>query len=676
MIFEELVLSDVGPFAGEHRILLAPRSTDQPVILLGGLNGSGKTTVLESLLLALYGALTPGSTRRAGSYEKYLRQLINRYADPGRGAAVELAFRAIRDGAWHTFRIQRRWWAVNDRIRDTVEVSRDGAVDIVLTEAWPEHVETLAPRGVANLFFFDGEQIEAFADLEMAKELVRTAIGGLLGLDLVDRLQEDLVVVERRKRMNAVAGEKEQQLLQAQVATLEASRRQEADALQAVDEAERDLGHAQRIVDQTAQRLAAEGGDRYRAREELQDRRHEALARYRQSRAALVEALGGLGPLLLLEPLIEQTVAQAVAERRQTDNQNLAEMLTERDARLLDVLRRQRVSENVRQAIADFFAEDVAHRKSGQGIPQVLGIQPQTLSFAERLLAGELDEEREYLRRSVEELAAAQSSAEDAERAVEAIPATDAVEESVAAYEKAMSALAEAHARWEAARRGSEEAAARRLAADRNVQHELLQANATLLQSEEARRIVEHAERARNTLAQLRAAATQRHTKRIEALILDSLQTLLRKEKLIREVRIDPETSELELLTHDGHPLRPGTLSAGERQLLAVSLLAGLARASGRLLPVVIDTPLGRLDRDHRHRLIERYLPQASHQVIVLSTDSEITSDVLVHLGSSVSHMIKLQFDQETRSTVVKQGYFSDGQEAEGSFPEIEVKQV
>src|SRR2546423_1226733 len=111
MIFEELVLTDVGPFKGEQRIPLAPRSSDRPVVLFGGLNGAGKTTVLESLLLALYGGHTPGSARRARSYDAYLRHLINHEADPARGAQVELAFRAVHDGGWRSFRILRRWGA-------------------------------------------------------------------------------------------------------------------------------------------------------------------------------------------------------------------------------------------------------------------------------------------------------------------------------------------------------------------------------------------------------------------------------------------------------------------------------------------------------------------------------------------------------------------------------------
>jgi DNA sulfur modification protein DndD len=667
MIFQELVLVDVGPFAGEQRIPLEPKSPEKPVILFGGLNGAGKTTVLEALLLALYGGLTPGSARRASSYERYLRNLINRDAPHSRGAMVELTFRAVHDGAWHTFQVRRRWWAAGERMREMVEVSRDGAPDMVLTEAWADHIEAIAPRGVANLFFFDGEQVEAFADLDVAKELVRTAIGGLLGLDLVDRLQDDLAVLERRKRTEAAQSAEERQSIEARQAALESLQRREMDARQAVDEAERQVTLAQRDVDQAAQRLAREGGARFHERDELNNRLKDAVATHRHSQTGLVEALGGQGPLLLVEPLLEQTIAQATAEQRQFDNQTLADLLSDRDAALLVLLRNEKAAAGTQQAVAKFLTDDLAHRKAGDGVPTVLGIDSQTLGTGQRLLAGDLSDEREHLRQRVNELAAAQAAVDDAERAVASIPADDAVAPSVEAHQTANYALAETRAQLDAARRAHQEATNLCRVAKVNVDRETKEANAAILQSEDAQRTVEHAIEARATLAKLRSAATQRHTQRIEALIFDSLQTLLRKDKLISEVRIDPETCAMELLAPDGRPVRPRALSAGERQLLAVSLLAGLARASGRLLPVVIDTPLGRLDQDHRKRLIERYLPRASHQVLVLSTDTEITPDVLHRLGDSVSHMIKLDHNQSTGATVVREGYFTNTAETQSN---------
>jgi DNA sulfur modification protein DndD len=99
-------------------------------------------------------------------------------------------------------------------------------------------------------------------------------------------------------------------------------------------------------------------------------------------------------------------------------------------------------------------------------------------------------------------------------------------------------------------------------------------------------------------------------------------------------------------------------LSAGERQLLATSLLWGLAKASGRPLPTIIDTPLGRLDSSHRRHLLDRYFPVASHQVILLSTDEEVDETSLARLKSHIGRSYTLTFDEQEHSTIVKPGYF------------------
>ena len=86
----------------------------------------------------------------------------------------------------------------------------------------------------------------------------------------------------------------------------------------------------------------------------------------------------------------------------------------------------------------------------------------------------------------------------------------------------------------------------------------------------------------------------------------------------------------------------------------------GLARVSGKHLPVAIDTPLGRLDSSHRQNLVERYFPSASHQVILLSTDTEITEFEVEKLREmeAIAQEYLLEYDPHTRQTIVKPGYF------------------
>jgi DNA sulfur modification protein DndD len=135
---------------------------------------------------------------------------------------------------------------------------------------------------------------------------------------------------------------------------------------------------------------------------------------------------------------------------------------------------------------------------------------------------------------------------------------------------------------------------------------------------------------------------------------------LLRKPDFIHRVQIDTETFKLSLYDQDGELLPKHRLSAGEKQILAIALLWGLAQASGRQLPVAIDTPLGRLDSEHRHHLVERYFPQASHQVMLLSTDTEIRQAEVTQLraAGAIAREYRLDYDLNARHTTVKEGYF------------------
>jgi DNA sulfur modification protein DndD len=172
-------------------------------------------------------------------------------------------------------------------------------------------------------------------------------------------------------------------------------------------------------------------------------------------------------------------------------------------------------------------------------------------------------------------------------------------------------------------------------------------------------RLLLHSARVRTTLNTFRQKVIERHVRRIEQLVLESYQQLLRKTSLVGGLTIDSHTFELTLFAKGGAPVSQDRLSAGERQLLAIALLWGLAKASGRPLPTAIDTPLGRLDHGHRTHLVERYFPHASHQVLLLSTDAEIEQAHLAKLARSVGRSYLLLHDDTTGTSTIEPGYFS-----------------
>ena len=87
-------------------------------------------------------------------------------------------------------------------------------------------------------------------------------------------------------------------------------------------------------------------------------------------------------------------------------------------------------------------------------------------------------------------------------------------------------------------------------------------------------------------------------------------------------------------------------------------MLWGLAQVSGRQLPTIIDTPLGRLDSIHRKALTERYFPNAADQVILLSTDQEIDAELASSLDSATGRWYRIEYDQALEQSAITEGYF------------------
>ena len=127
---------------------------------------------------------------------------------------------------------------------------------------------------------------------------------------------------------------------------------------------------------------------------------------------------------------------------------------------------------------------------------------------------------------------------------------------------------------------------------------------------------------------------------------------------LIKDIIIDDKTYEVRITDRNGHEIKKSALSAGEKEVFAVSLLWGLAQTSQLKLPIIIDTPLSRLDSTHRDNIVNNYFPNAGEQVVILSTDTEIDNDYYRALKPRLSGAASLEFDQRQELTTFREGYF------------------
>jgi DNA sulfur modification protein DndD len=175
---------------------------------------------------------------------------------------------------------------------------------------------------------------------------------------------------------------------------------------------------------------------------------------------------------------------------------------------------------------------------------------------------------------------------------------------------------------------------------------------------EDAQRMLKLAARTRETMTEFLRRVTDRKIDRLSGLITESFRFLLRKTALVERIAIDPGTFAITLYDDEGHAIPKERLSEGEKQIFAISVLWGLARASARPLPAVIDTPMARLDATHRKHLVERYFPNASHQVVIFSTDTEVDRHYYPILQPFIARAYHLNYDQKLKVTVGEEGYF------------------
>lgn len=651
MTFDEIVFHNFGVYQGQHSIPLTT-GLCRPVLLIGALNGSGKTTCLEGLQLALYGNRSPFLASVDGGYNSYLADSINRFAPKNAGASVEVAFKAEIDGKYDYYRVVRSWKKNGAKVSEYLHVFRSGLKDEYLSESWIDHMEELLPSRVADLFFFDGERIESLADPQRSSAYLRTAIDALLGLDVIKNLEKDLIQVERKKRAEASSPSQKREL-----AEIDELFKKLLAQRQSIDLEIRNIQESQHGIKENVSELHAElqrnGGDLFNRKDELERRQSELNTQIQRIHTSLEEHANGLMPLVLVRKLISKTANTVTAAQAWKQEAKIGQAISDYREKLAQLLEAEGQLDALNLLNKFQIPRNAPSIENVKYLELFSNIEPSLFKSAA------LFEQFSILEQAIKKLIADEQKANSelvvVQRSIEAVP-----------NETRVSSLLDGIRRNQVEQmrlEGLLAACEASLAELSSKLTTLEKQRAQLLEGElkdkEVARVTEHSARVRNTLVQYQIRLRKKHVDRLQAFIEQSFSSLIRKKTLITRVQINPDSCELTLFTAVDHILPASQLSAGERQLLAVAILSALAKASGREMPVVIDTPLGRLDETHRALLVKNYFPTASHQIILLSTDSEIVGSHYKNLKPYTSKEMTLQFDEELKSTIVKHGYFS-----------------
>jgi DNA sulfur modification protein DndD len=658
VLIKQLVLRNYRVFNGTHVIDLAPKKREnndnpRPIVLFGGLNGAGKTSILSAIRLALYGRLAFSTVIQQQEYVDELTSLIHNGSTQGEHhneASVELVFTYNKAGQEAEFTVTRTWQRGK---KDKLVLQQDGNVIQGLGyDQCQGFLNELIPHGIADLFFFDGEKIAELAEDESGN-ILRTAVRRLLGLDLIEKLRNDLMIFVKRQQSGQLAESQQEKLSELELQIKELAFKAEQ-ILEKADFAKIRIDLiAQEIVQHEAV-LNAQGGafaqtktqEKQKVESLLKEKERLEKALRHECDNSLPYALAPKTMSRLLEQInIEMKIKQANSFEKEL-NQFLIQL--KQDISFRSSTTGKIAAEAIEDNLNDYLASkpkgevlfDISEREAGM-IQQAVDLESKKSWQRFDLYRTQLMEVEEQLEQAAANIARA--------------PDDDQL---VGIFEK-LRELDRKHEEKRQEYRTLLEDAKQTKQLQLDCARQVQKAHDTARNQHSFSSAFTNAHETINLLDRYSELLTKSRVKTLSSNFEVAYRKLARKEDLQLNAHINPETFDVELVDENEKVINRKLLSAGEKQIYAIAILEALAKTSGRDLPVIIDTPLGRLDSQHRDKLINHYFPYASHQVVLLSTDTEVDERYFVdQLRDDISHAYEIIFNARTKSSSLKPGYF------------------
>lgn len=646
MIITKLVLHNFGVYAGTNAFEFHGK---KPVVLIGGMNGRGKTTFLEAILLALYGSSSFAYMEgHYSSYAQYLKNYVNK-ADGSNQSYIDLEFK-INPAEDEVYLVHREWSAQGLRTGEQISAKKNGEYSQFLTENWAMFIENILPSGLSSFFFFDGEKIAELA-VESTSAQMKESIKALLGISIVDSLENDLKRIAKKNLRLAQEGSDEYQL--------EKLREQKEEAQAAFNAVDADAAELQQQIDAETKaheakkaEYSAIGGDIVSQRQELLHQKTVLLMQLEQTNEELITDASGDLPLTLVQDLLWKIKGQA----EHSQNDKLNRLTVERVQSFYETYKKNCLGDQngIDQFVKYISAQCQNNETKEMTLSDVATYQLREL-LRQKLDADVLEtkkhlETRTDLQNKINEIDHYLSVEIDTQKLNELYNAISQTEKKIIELKATLQAVKEKRATLHG------EAIRSTTTYNRFLEKYLK----TLEVHDDGERIEKYIRQITTVFEKYKIRLQTQKIEILAKTMTTCYKRLADKKNLIDYIEMDKTTLDLYYYGYDGNIIPKDSLSAGEKQLMVIALLWALGICSKKRLPVIIDTPLSRLDSNHRTALIKTYFPHASDQTIILSTDSEIDQHYYDLMKENVDDKYTLVYDDTSKSSSIVSGYFPE----------------
>ncbi len=660
---------------------------DKNLVIIGGENGHGKTTLLEAIYLCLYDADAIGHLSRAGlgsdkiNYPDYMNNALHKDALFSRGSytmtlSIEFMSRTIK-GDKQGVKIKRLWHY--NRERELMIEDREKSIyryegasfGLPLDDEEGEaYLQTHAmPSDYAPFFFFDGEKITKAVDKGVAaKTWLMEALSGLTGVTLLSSVSQELKHYRQQFSQAERSSQKQEKL--AKLQDDELAKKSEIMSIQRKFN-ETDEHYQKWSAKQESLLTKLGSGQDIKTSEELLCAKQAYEIEIEQYETNIKNAIVGL-PLSFLP---RKQLATLMDKLNKENNRLHHELGKDQIEDKVDEFWQAFVeSEQVKNALgtmSNVILNDEALKSAVRQcwhslfypLPENCASKTTHNYLTPTIYSHINNDYGGLIKCSCDDLSAVLKNIEVVKERQFTIE-RQLVQNKESGRDQLTEELRQASSQCEelnSERNRLSNILKEKMQALEKIEREIDDITSEISDSNpqvvRARRV----EKVRALIDELSKALIVKKMGNLEVLA-STIHRQIAHDQRIDAIKIGDE--QLDLYSYDQKAVDITTLSAGQAQILVMALIYALAKATNYNTPFVIDTPLARLDISHRNNLFD-YWQSLSQQVILLSQDAEITTDVYEKLQPYVAktYLIKAESSRfgGAISKVIEHQYFDKG---------------
>lgn len=665
MMIKRLILSNFKNFEGTHSIELdIDRNNGKNIILIGGINGAGKTTLLEAVRLCLFGRKAIDVTLSDKEYDRFIISMRNKNSAKKKDGDFYIQLDIDLETAPNGFplTIKRVWEIKKNKVTEHFLLLHKGeTLEYIPEEYWEDYILSLIPLHVSDFFFFDGEKVKSLAVGDEAERILRESIKDLVGLNLYNSLEKDIYTLKSKiSRRNISKKDIEKELkkkegmkdkLERELKTLKNNLKENLSKLENLEK--------QKI--QLEKELKKKAGAFAREREKKEKQLTKKREEIDKMNEEIKELCGSYLPFIIAAPLCNELRSQIKKEKRTKEILSTKEIWCELEAEFIGRFeKRKKVGDNlddgelkiVKSELKGTFKallksiekraerEEIIHDLSPSEVNRIDTFLSQVDRDIRRNLIIVLKKREKHLfetKNIKEELRQIPDESFVGEY-IKQLSAIDTEKELLAAEIEKM-----------------------RIQADK-ISTELTAIKEEITSIEEKIDVITEDEEKKKlcdaiikTIADFSDKMINHGIKELETIVTEKYKELANKHDMVEKIRINPSDLSTDLVDYNGSIVKKENISSGEKEIYAISILWGLAKISNLRIPMIIDSPLAKLDNSHVSNILTNFFPNASNQVVILSHDREITKK---ELGILTPYVFRAYTLTPGSTNKIQSGYF------------------